>query len=137
MAFLLDTNILSELRKSSRCSRSVRSWYEAVPFEDIFLSVLVFGEIRRGIENIRRRDAAAAGALERWSRGLHLAHAERILPVTLEICERWGRLSVLHPIPAADGLLAATAQHYGLTVATRNTRDFQRCGVDYVNPFEF
>lgn len=137
MAFLLDTNILSELRKSSRCSRSVRSWYETVPFEDIFLSVLVFGEIRRGIENIRRRDTTAAGALERWSRGLHSAHAERILPVTLEICELWGRLSVLHPIPSADGLLAATARYYDLTVATRNTRDFQRVGVDYLNPFEF
>jgi len=136
MAFLLDTNIVSELRKASRCSPSVRRWYEDVPFEEIFLSVLVFGEIRRGIENIRRRDAAAAGMLERWSRGLRSAHAERVLPVTLEICELWGRLSVLHPIPDVDGLLAATAQHYDLTVATRNTRDFQRCGVDFINPFE-
>jgi toxin FitB len=137
MAFLLDTNILSELRKASRCARPVRNWYEAVPLEDIFLSVLVFGEIRRGIENIRRRDAASAGALEKWSRGLRQEHADRILPVNLEICERWGGLSVLYPIPAADGLLAATALHHDLTVATRNTRDFQRCGVDFINPFEF
>jgi predicted nucleic acid-binding protein len=136
MGFLLDTNIVSELRKQSRCSRSVREWYEAVHFEDIFLSVLVFGELRRGVENIRRRDAATAGVLERWSRGLRLAHVERILPVTLEICDLWGRLSILQPMPITDGLLAATAQHYGLTVATRNTRDFQRCGVDYINPFE-
>jgi predicted nucleic acid-binding protein len=135
MAFLLDTNVVSELRKGQRCLRSVRDWYDAVPFEELFLSVLVFGELRRGIENLRRRDVVTATVLERWSHGLRLAHTERIIPVTWEICDIWGRLSLLHPMPTTDGLLAATARCYDLTVATRNTKDFQRCGVDYFNPF--
>ena len=83
----------------------------------------------------RLKDAARARVYESWLRGLENGFKERILPVTDEIADLWGRLSVRQPIPIIDGLLAATAQHHGLTVVTRNTADFQRSGVDYFNPF--
>jgi predicted nucleic acid-binding protein len=135
MAFLLDTNIVSELRKQSRCSPAVRQWFVATPAEDIYLSVIVLGEVRRGIDQVRGRDPASARVLDSWYAGLKLAHAERILPVTLKICEIWGSRPFLWPLETADALIAATAHHYGLTVASRNERDFQRSGVDYINPF--
>jgi toxin FitB len=135
MAFLLDTNVVSELKKSVRCSRAVWNWYEATPEEDLFLSVIVFGELRRGIESLRPRDPGAAHALEQWMRGLKAIYADRIFPVTLDICDQWGRFSVEQNLAPADGLLAATAKCHDLTVATRNERDFQRVGVDYFNPF--
>jgi predicted nucleic acid-binding protein len=135
MAYLLDTNIVSELRKGPKCSGSVRKWYDAVPFEDLYLSVLLFGELRRGVEKLRGRDATTARVLERWMLGLRSSYAERILAVSFEISEIWGSLSVHQPLPITDGLLAATALHYELTVVTRNTADFQRTSVDYINPF--
>jgi predicted nucleic acid-binding protein len=135
MAFLLDTNIVSELRKRSRCSPQVRLWFAATPAEDIYLSVVVLGELRRGIDQVRGRDPTTARVLDSWYAGLKLAHEDRILSVTLKICELWGSNPLLWPLQTADALIAATAQHYGLTVATRNERDFQRCGVDYFNPF--
>ena len=136
MAFLLDTNVVSELRKASRCSRSVLRWYENAPGEDLFVSVIVFGELRRGIESLRPRDPATAHALEQWMRGLKTTYAERILPVTLDICDQWGYFSAAQNLAPADGLLAATAKCHELTIVTRNERDFQRVGVDYINPFE-
>jgi toxin FitB len=136
MGFLLDTNIVSEVRKGSHCSRNVRRWYDDAQREDLFLSVIVFGELRRGIENLRPRDAARAHALERWMRGLKFTYGDRILPVTLEICDQWGHFSAQQNLAPADGLLAATAKCHDLTVITRNERDFQRVGVDYFNPFE-
>lgn len=135
MAFLLDTNVVSELRKAARCSRSVRHWYENSLAEEMFMSVVVFGELRSGIEKLRPSDPATAHSLELWVRGLKLAFADRILPVTLEICEQWGRLSAAQNLALADGLLAATAQCHELTIVTRNERDFQGVGVDYFNPF--
>jgi predicted nucleic acid-binding protein len=135
MAFLLDTNVVSELKKSARCSRNVWNWYDNTPGEDLFISVIVFGELRRGIEGLRFRDPGSAHALEQWTRGLKATYADRILPVTLDICDQWGRFSAATNLAPADGLLAATAKCHDLTVATRNERDFQRVGVDYFNPF--
>jgi hypothetical protein len=135
MPYLLDANVVSELRKRNRCSPSVRAWYDSISLDEIFLSVIVCGELRRGVENLRQRDPATAQILDRWLRGLVSAHAPNILPVTLEICEIWGRNPLLWPLQPADALIAATAQHRGLTVATRNERDFQRSGVDFINPF--
>ena len=136
MAFLLDTNVVSELRKGTRCSPAVRAWYDAIPSDELFLSVLVFGELRRGVEKVRKRDPVSARRLEVWVNSLKQTYAERIFPVTLEISDLWGSLSLEQPLPFLDGFLAATALHHGLTVVTRNTRDFQRCGVDCINPFE-
>ncbi len=103
----------------------------------MFISVVVFGELRCGIEKLRPHDPSAAHSLEQWLGGLVITFAERILPVTLEICDQWGYLSAGQNLAAADGLLAATAQCHELTLVTRNEKHFQRVGVDFINPFEF
>lgn len=136
MKFLLDTNVIAELRKGARANAHVRDWFESLDPEAIVLSVLTIGEIRRGIENVRRRDTVTAKALERWLRRLVAEHGDRILPVNLAIAEEWGRLNVPDPLPVVDGLLAATAKIHGLTLVTRNVRDVARTGVDLVNPFD-
>jgi toxin FitB len=134
--FLLDTNIIAEIRKGSRANARVRSWFVALESDAILLSVVTIGEIRRGIENVRRRDPVAARALERWLRRLLADHADRILAVDLPVAEEWGRLNVPDPLPVIDGLLAATAKVHGLILATRNVKDVARSGADVVNPFE-
>ena len=136
MSFLVDTNVISELRKGARCDPSVASWFDALSPDEIFLSFLSIGELRRGIELIRRRDPEAAGALEEWLEGLVHDHGERILSIDREIASEWGRLSVPDPLPVIDSLLAATAKVHGLTLATRNTKDVERTGVKRVNPFD-
>jgi toxin FitB len=136
MSFLLDTNVISEIRRGPKANPRVREWHANHAPEDLFLSVITTGEIRRGIEESRRKDVAKALIYERWLRGLEVEFGSRILPVTPMIADLWGRLLARNVIPPVDGFLAATAAHYGHTVATRNTRDFQRCGVDFVNPFE-
>jgi predicted nucleic acid-binding protein len=134
--FLLDTNVIAELRKGTRANANVRSWFAALDPDDVGLSVVTIGEIRRGIESVRRRDGAAARALERWLRRVLAEHADRILDVDLAVAEEWGRLNVPDPLPVIDGLLAATARVHGLTLATRNVRDVARSGTDVVNPFD-
>lgn len=133
--YLLDTNVVSELRKGERANHGVQTWFDASEPDELFLSVLVIGELRRGIELIRRRDVATARALERWLRTLERVYAERILPVTISICDRWGRIGLERPVPPIDGLLAATALDHRLTLVTRNETDVARCGVDVLNPF--
>lgn len=135
MSYLVDTNVISELRKGRRCNPGVASWFAEVASEDIYLSVLTLGEIRKGIENIRRRDEPAAEALEEWFRELEASHSDHILPVDQTIAEQWGRFNVPHPMPVLDSLLAATANVHGLTLVTRNLKDVERTGVDCLNPF--
>jgi toxin FitB len=134
VSFLLDTNVWSELRKR-RADGRVAAWFAGVADEDIFLSVLVIGEIRRGIESMRSRDPAQAATLERWLLGVLRDCAERILPVTREVAEEWGRLSSRKAIPSIDGLLAATARVHGLTLVTRNVRQLAAVGVPLLDPF--
>jgi predicted nucleic acid-binding protein len=133
--FLLDTNVISELRKGSRCNPSVSAWFTAIPAEALYLSVLVVGEIRRGIENIRRRDPKSARRLEGWLKSLVSSHEDRILPVDRRVAEEWGRMNVPDPIPVLDGLMAATAKVHGLVLATRNVKDVARTRARTVNPF--
>jgi predicted nucleic acid-binding protein len=133
--YLLDTNIVSELSKGARCAARVQAWYNRSGDRDLFLSVLVMGEIRRGIELRRIKDPAAAQSLERRRNEIEADYADQILPVSLEIAELWGRLSLQQQLPTIDGLLAATALHYRLTFVTRNKKDVERCGVDCFNPF--
>ena len=133
--YLLDTNIVSEVGKRERCHPNVRRWFATLEDDAIFLSVLVVGEIRHGIELIRRRDEVAGRSLDRWLKGLERRFEERILPVTVEICERWGRIGLGQPLPPIDGLLAATAWHHGLTLVTRNTAHAKRSGAEVLNPF--
>ncbi len=99
-----------------------------------FTSVLVVGEIRRGIESLRRRDVPSALALELWLAALTDGFADRILPVERTVAEEWGRLNVPDPLPTVDGLLAATARVHGLTLVTRNTRDVACTGVPRLDP---
>ena len=132
--FLLDTNVLSEARKAKRANPRVVSWI-AAHRQELYLSVLVTGEVRRGIEVIRRRDRSAAGVLERWLRTLEAEFDERILPVDAAVADRWGRLMAERTMPVIDGLLAATALVHGLTLATRNVRDVSPTGVPTVDPF--
>ena len=136
MKFLLDTNVIAELRKGTRANARVRNWFAAVDTDDILLSVVTIGEVRRGIENVRRHDPPTARAIERWLRQLLTDHADRILAVDLAVAEEWGRLNVPDPLPVIDGLLAATAKVHGLTLATRNVKDVVRSGADVVNPFD-
>lgn len=134
-AFLLDTNVVSELRKGPRGDPHVTAWFSGLEDGQIFLSVLTIGELRRGIEAIRRRDREQAGRLDLWLRELLSGYAESVLPVDLEIADRWGRVNVPDPLPVVDGLLAATAHVHGLTLATRDTGPAQRVGVAVMNPF--
>jgi len=128
--------VLSELRKGPRGNERVRAWFSRVTDEELYLSVLVVGEIRRGIEAIRRRDSRHATSLEHWLRRLVVDYAERLLPLDLAVAEEWGRLSAARSVSIIDTLLAATARVHGLVLATRNTRDVAWTGVDCVNPFE-
>ena len=136
MKVLIDTNVVSELRKGARCDRNVAAWFAAQSADDIYLSALVIGEIRQGIERIRRRDAKAARSLDAWLRRLVATHDERILPVDRRVAEVWGRMNVPNPVPVIDGLLAATARVNDLVLATRNVKDVVGTGVRTVNPFE-
>ena len=133
--FLLDTNVISELRKRERCAAKVNAWSQRIEPNQNFLSVLVVGELRRGAILKRRTDRAAADALEQWIARLTYFYADRILAITLEIAQEWGRLSALRPMPPEDGLLAATANVHRLTFVTRNTRNVQGLGVAVLNPW--
>jgi toxin FitB len=133
--FLLDTNVLSELRKGARADANVRRWFGSVDENLLFLSVLVTGEIRRGIEAIRKRDVRAASALEGWLQALVQAHSDRVLPVDVAIADEWGRLDARGSLPVADGLLAATARVHDLILVTRNVKDVARTGIDVLDPF--
>jgi predicted nucleic acid-binding protein len=136
MAFLLDTNVVSELRRSAP-HRNVVAWRNAHARAEVFLSVLVVGEIRQGIERLRLRDPARADALDGWLNGLVRTYGQRILPITHDVAQAWGHLNgALAPRPVVDGLIAATALIHRLTVATRNVSDFEASGVAVVNPFE-
>ena len=136
MKFLLDTNVVSELRKGRRANDNVRSWFAQVDDEALHLSALVIGELRQGIERCRRRDPTSAMHLERWLAKILDAYADRIVPIDGEVAEAWGRLNVPDPLPVIDGLLAATAQVHEMTLVTRNTADVLRCDIAMINPFE-
>jgi len=133
--FLPDTNVISELRKKERCNPRVNAWAETVPPGQDFLSVLVIGELRCGAALKRRSDMASADALDKWIARLTHLYSERILPVTLEVAETWGRLGAVRPIPPEDGLLAATAMVHGLTLVTRDVKTVQGLGVLLLNPW--
>ena len=134
--YLLDTNIISEIRKGPRCHPNVAAWYSNIEEESLYLSVLVLGEIRKGIEGLRDRDAGKANELDLWLEQLQTSFQSQILPVDTAISQEWGRLSSLHTVPVIDGLLAATATVHGLVLVTRNTRDFADLGIQLLNPFE-
>lgn len=134
MSWLVDTNILSELRKGDRAHERIRAWFTDAREEELFTSVLVLGEVRRGIESIRRRDVPSALALEQWLVRMSTSFNDRVLPVDAEVADRWGALNVPDPVPTVDGLLAATALVHDLTLVTRNVRDVAGTGVRLLDP---
>ena len=134
MNYLVDTNVVSELRKPQP-DKHVQEWFASTRGDELYLSVLTVGEIRRGIERLRRRDPAQATIIEAWLTTLRRDYAKRLLPITAEIAEEWGQLGVPNPIPTVDGLLAATARVGDLTLVTRNTADLTDTGARLLDPF--
>lgn len=132
--FLLDTNVVSEIRKP-RPNAGVASWLESVGRANHFISVLTVGEIRRGVELLRPRNADHADDLEQWLVRLQEQFDDRILPVTAAIAQTWGRLTIVRTVSSVDALLAATAREHGLTLVTRNVRDIADLGVRVLDPF--
>jgi predicted nucleic acid-binding protein len=135
VTWLVDTAIISEIRKRDRCHPRVAAWWSGVADRDLFLSVLTLGEIRRGIEALRPRDAARAAALDAWLGEVAEAFAPRLLGVDAAVAATWGRLSALRSVPVIDALLAATALVHGLVLVTRNTADVAGLGVQVLDPF--
>ena len=136
MSFLLDTNVLSELRRGRRCDPRVRSWAASVPQREMHTSVVVLGELKRGIERVRPKDARFAAELERWLTRVISFMGTRILPVDQVVALTWGRIGAPRTVPPIDGLLAATAIVHGFTVVTRNVKDVADLGASHLNPFE-
>ncbi len=135
MSFLIDTNIISEVRKGPRCDAHVATWYASIADKDIFLSTLVLGEIRKGVELARPRDPGKAAVLERWLLDVKAAFTGRILGIDDAVTDQWGRMNATRPVSVIDGLLAATALIHGLTLVTRNDHDVAGLGATVLNPF--
>ena len=135
MRYLLDTNVVSEVRRP-RGDAGVKRWISSVPTTDLYLSVLTLGEVRRGIGLLGKRDPAQAAVYEAWLVTVLRDYADRILPVDADVAEEWGRISVPDPVPIVDGLMAATAKVRNMTLVTRNTADVARTGARLLNPFD-
>jgi len=133
--YLLDTNVISEARKPRGDDR-VKRWISSVPVEDLFLSVLTLGEVRRGIGLLEGRDPVQAEVYEAWLATVLRDYADRIIPVDAETAEEWGSMNAPGPVPVVDGLMAATAKVRNMTFVTRNTSDVARTGARLLNPFD-
>jgi toxin FitB len=132
--YLLDTNILSELRRGLKAEPGLVTWFDDQSAEALFISAVTVGEIRQGIEQIRRKDPGRAGLLDRWLRGLAQYYEDRLLYIDGAIAEEWGRLRARRNVPVIDGLLAATARVHDLALVTKNVRGFRELGVRVVSP---
>ena len=135
MSYLLDTNVVSEARRRGGEPR-VTAWLSSVDANDLYVSALVVGEVRRGIERLRARDPVQAAVFERWLNELKQRFGDRIVPIDAAIAEEWGRISAADPIPVEDGLMAATAKVLGMILVTRNVADVARTGVAVLNPWQ-
>jgi hypothetical protein len=134
MSFLLDTNVVSELRKKSP-DPGVVDWIKSVRSAQLYLSVLVVGEIKQGVDRLATRDPQQAAVIDDWRQRLVRGYSDRIVPVSVEVAEAWGRLTASGPLPLVDGLMAATALVYDWTFVTRNIADVERTGARLLNPF--
>jgi predicted nucleic acid-binding protein len=132
--FLIDTDVLSDLRKRNR-NRGVVAWMEATRSVDLFISVITIGEIERGIGRQEAKDPVFAAALAGWLDRLLAVYGDRIIGIDLAVARCWGRLSATVAHGGADLMIAATALERGLTVVTRNTRHFAPSKVATLNPF--
>ena len=136
MSYLLDTNVLSELRRKTP-DAGVSRWFAQKPASSLYLSVLTLGELRKGIEGVR--ESARRLALTDWVQSeLSMFFLGRILDVDAQVADRWGKLvaSAGRPVPAIDSLLAATALVHGLSMVSRNAKDFESLGLEVINPWQ-
>jgi predicted nucleic acid-binding protein len=133
--FLLDTNVISEIRKRDRAHPNFVRWVASTAAEEIATSVLVLAEIRRGIELKRRSDSEQAKSLDRWFSQMRTGLGDRVLPIDEPVAQAWALLGIPNPLPLIDGLLAATAKVHGLTFVTRNTADIATAEVSLLDPF--
>ncbi len=136
--YLIDTNVISEVRKKSKANGGVRNFFRQAAEDDtrMYMSVVTVGELRRGVESIRHRgDAGQAGRLEKWLEALLAEYQDHILAIDTDIAQLWGLLRAPHPENALDKQIAATALIHELTVVTRNDKDFLGTGVPVLNPF--
>jgi toxin FitB len=135
VTYLLDTNVLSETRKRQPAT-GVANWIAATPPDRMHVSVLTLGEIEQGIARVRGRgDRSQASALEHWLQDVETGFEDRVLPITLRVAAAWGHQQHARPLPVIDALIAATAQVHGMTVVTRNVKDFELARVQVLNPF--
>ena len=135
MRYLLDTDVLSELRRAHP-NRGVQRWYESASDATMHLSVMTIGEFRKGLARLRRKDPERAAALALWLDHLLVPYESRVLPITPEIASVWGELNDPDPLPIIDAFIAATAIVHDMVLVTRNVEDFQRTGVRLLDPFE-
>ncbi len=135
--FLLDTNVISELRRPDKADRNVVAWANAIPAANFFMSAISILEIELGARLIARKDATQGAVLRTWIDDQVLARFEgRILAIDTVVAQRCGQLHVPDPKAERDALIAATALVHGLTVVTRNVGDFEPTGVTLINPWK-
>lgn len=135
MSYLLDTNVISELVRH-KPAKAVLAWFENIPSEALHISVLTLGEIRKGVEQMP--DGAHREKLRLWlEHNLADWFETRVLPVDIQVADRWGKLiaQIGRPVPSIDSLLAATALHHELRLVTRNQKDFDYPGLEVINPW--
>jgi hypothetical protein len=140
MMFILDTNVVSELRKVriGKADKRVAKWADSLVVADLYLSAITVQELEIGVLLVERRDAAQGAIFRTWLSGQVLpAFAGRILPIDAAVAQRSASLHVPDPQPMRDSLIAATALVHGMTVATRNVSDFEMSGVKLLNPWHW
>jgi predicted nucleic acid-binding protein len=133
--YLLDTNVVSEIRRRT-ADPNVVAWFESVAPEALYLSAIVVGEVRAGIDRLRPRDRAQADVFEAWLHELLTTFSDRILPIDADIAQEWGRLTAHRTLAVEDGLMAATANVHGMTFVTRNVVDVAGTGTRVLNPWD-
>jgi hypothetical protein len=136
VSYLVDTNVVSEVRKSKRANSKVLAWWDSVQTSRMYLHVLTIGEIHRGIVLLRDTDPKQARFLGIWLKGLSRYFRGRLVTIDLQASLIWAEIQSRGTIPHVDALIAASAIRHDLTLVTRNIRDIHDTGVRYLNPFE-